>query len=1039
LFPDFLVYYIKMAELFELPFKKILQSDSVSFLKNATVLKQFAAKEDKQKFFTILQQTPDPSTALSNLEELYRCDSTAYLKNSILKNPYRLQLLLAILSHSQDLADTLIQNPQYLSWLFEDKNLSSIKSKEDLLEDLSKFMLTYSTMKSEAIVAKFKRREYLRIGLRDILHFANISETTSELSILADVILEKALALSLQELTNRYGKPQYKDETNRISEAEFSIISLGKLGAMELNYSSDIDIIFIYTEEGKTSGVDSKPESFITNHEFFIKLAEKITKLLTTPSEEGITYRIDLRLRPQGSEGELANSMNNCISYYRRVARLWERQALIKSRVSAGNHKLGTAFIKEITTIVYPQKVQSDLLKEIRAHKDQIDRKLALKGKTKMDVKLGYGGIRELEFTIQALQLIYGGREEWIREGNSLIALMRLADKDFISYHQYSLLSEAYTFLRTVEHRLQIVHNLWTYCLPSNKQELEKLARRMGFSPENGVKAHNIFIKKLNHHRNIVRSTYDQLFLSYAQPSILEKEVKGKDDILPGNQLRRKRLIMQGFKYPEQANKYLRAIYRSFSNSQISQFLREQFDTLATTIISYLVNLPNPDRGLKNFQNFLIALINNAKQLNFIFSHPAILQSLSRLFSQSDFLSDMLIRKPSNIQRLYHILLIGKLKKKSTYFNELWERVQSVKELRKKMEHMRLYIHHEQLTLGYLDVNSKISEKQVYRHLAYLAEACLQVGYKIALEQLISIYGRPKYKQNGKGGTASFAIIALGRLGTGELDINSDLDLIFIYSHHGETSGKKITSREFFKRLVELIIRIISSITQDGFLYRIDTRLRPGGMDGELAQFLPSLLDYLSDKARVWQKQSFLKARFVAGDKNLGKMALSRIAEAIYAQIDPSTLAEEINNIREKLKAELGKDRNQMPGIKSSAGSLFDIDFIIQYLWLKHKLPFPVCKDVSAMLKDLKNYNLLNNEDYNILLKSYYFLRYLEHQLRLHYDRPVYYLPKSEDVLYEISKFMDYKISNPAKKLVEDFSSYAEKVRNIYKRMMFSD
>jgi glutamate-ammonia-ligase adenylyltransferase len=1028
-----------MAELFELPLKKLLQRESVTLLKNAAVLKQFSSKEDKQNFFSLLQQTPDPSLALSNLEELYRCDTTTYLKNSVLKDPYQLQLLLAILSQSQDLADTLSQNPEYLSWLFEDRNLSAIKSKEDLLEDLSKFMLTYSTMKPEAVIAKFKRREYLRIGLRDIMQFANISETTSELSILADVILEKALELALQELINKYGTPQYKDETNRINEAEFSIISLGKLGAMELNYSSDIDIIFIYTEEGKTSGINNQPEGSITNHEFYIKLAEKIAKLLTMPSEEGITYRIDLRLRPQGSEGELANSLNSCISYYRKVARLWERQALIKSRVSAGNHQLGTTFINESTSIVYPQEVQPYLLKEIRAHKDQIDRKLALKGKTKMDVKLGYGGIRELEFTIQALQLIYGGREEWIREGNSLIALMRLADKDFISYHQYSLLSEAYTFLRTVEHRLQIMHNLWTYCLPSDKQELEKLARRMGFAPENDDNAYNLFIKKLNHHRNIVRSNYDQLFLSYAQPSILEKEVKGEYEILPGEQLRRKRLIAQGFKYPEQTNKYLRVIYRSFNNNQTAQLLREQFDAFATTIITYLVDLPNPDRGIKNFQNFLISSANDEKQLNFLFNHSVILQSLSRLFSQSDFLSDIIIRKPSYIQRLYHVLLIGKLKKKSTYFNELWEKVQSSNELREKMEHMRLYVQQEQLSLGFLDVNNKVREKQIYRHLAFLAEACLEIAYKIALKQLTSIYGNPKYNQNGNAGTASFAIIALGRLGTGELDINSDLDLIFIYSHNGETSRKKIANSEFFKRLVELIIRILSSITKDGFLYHIDTRLRPGGMDGELAQLINSLAEYLSDRARIWQKQSFLKARFVAGDKNFGKKAISKIAEAVFAQIDPSTLADEINKIRERLKTELGKDRNQMPSIKSSAGSLFDVDFIIQYLWLKNKLPFPLHKDLSIMLNDLKNNNLLKKEEHYELEKSYHFLRRLEHQLRLIYDRPVQYLPKTEGALTELAQFMDYKMSAPAKKLVDDFSLYTEKVRNIYKRIVLSN
>lgn len=1038
MFHAFLAFILEMSELFKPPLKNLLQKRGLPSIKDIAVLQEFLDEKDAEKFLSILQQTPDPRMALTNFEKLYSCDSTAYLKSRILNNPKRLQLLLALLSHSQAMADTLSQNPQYLPWLFEDKNLYLIKSREDLLEELSKFMLTYSIKKLEAILAKFKRREYLRIGLRDILQLANISETTSELSNLADVILEKALSLSMQELNNKYGIPQFKDESGRINEAEFCIISLGKLGAMELNYSSDIDIIFIYSEEGKTSGVDNKQDSFITNHEFFIKLAERITKLLTTPSEEGISYRIDLRLRPQGSNGELANSLNNCLSYYRRIARLWERQALIKARVSAGSHQLGTTFIKEIMPIVYPYKVKLDLLREIKTHKDKINRKLALKGKTRMDLKLGYGGIRELEFIIQALQLLYGGEDEWIREGNSLIALMRLADKDFISYHQYSLLSEAYSFLRMAEHRLQILHNLWTYSLPADEEELDKLARRMGFLPENGDKPYTLFLKQLNHYREIVRSNYDQLFLSYAQPSMLDKKVERGRDILLGNLLQRKKLIIGGFRYPEQANKYLKAIYRSISSSRNAPFFRMQFDNVATTIISLLIKLQNPDRGMRNFQKFIIAMGSQEKDWSMLFNNKLYLQSLLRLFCQSDFLSEMLMRKPSSLRRLCHSLVVTKLKARGAYLRELSESIQKAKELKDKMEQMRLYLQQEQLVLGFLDVNQKITMGEVRRHLSYLAEACLQVAYKIAIKQLTSIYGQPKSHKKEKDNIASFAILSLGRLGTGELDFNSDIDLVFVFSHHGETSRKKIANREFFKRLVELIIRIVSSITKDGFLYRIDTRLRPGGMDGELAQSLPSLVDYLSHKARIWQKQSFLKARFLAGEKNFGRRVLEKIEKAVFANINRSNLSEEINNIRERLLAELGRDKHLMPGIKSSAGSLFDIDFITQYLWLKHNLPFPLDKNLPRMLRDVREECLLNKDDYKELLESYNFLSHLEHQLRLLYDRPLYYLPKAEDALNELGRFMGYKQKDPAKVLKTDFSLHVKKVGSIYKKIMLN-
>ena len=717
---------------------------------------------------------------------------------------------------------------------------------------------------------------------------------------------------------------------------------------------------------------------------------------------------------------------------------MWERQALIKARVSAGSQELGAKFLKEIEPIIYPCQVNLDLLREIRAHKDQIDRDLASKGKTMIDLKLGYGGIRELEFIIQALQLLYGGAEEWIREANSLIALMRLADKDFISYHQYSLLSDAYTFLRMVEHRLQMIHNLWTYSLPAGEEELDKLARRMGFLPENGDKPYILFLKKLNYYRKIVRDNYDQLFLSYAQPSILEKEAKRERDILMGDQISRKKLIMGGFRHPEQVKKYLKSIYRSFSSSAVAPFWKEQFDSLAARVLSLLVELQNPDRGMKNFQRFVIALSNDEKALGILFNNRLYLQTLLRLFNQSDFLSDILIRDPSNIHRLYHSLMVTKLKGRAAYSRELWQRLQKAKELKEKMEMMRLYIHQEQLVLGFLDINRKINMKQLGIHLAYLAEVSLQAAYKIAMKQLTSTYGKPKC-YNEECDNASFAIIALGRLGTGELDFNSDLDLVFIFSHHGKTGKKLISNREFFKRLVEGIIRIISSITKDGFLYRIDTRLRPGGMDGELAQSLPSLIDYLKDKARIWQKQSFLKAHFVAGERNFGRRTLGKIAKAIFNNIDDSTLAKEIDNIREKLKAELSQDRHSMPAIKSSAGSLFDIDFIAQYLWLKNRLPFPANKSLSGMLTELRNNLLLDNDSYKSLVRSYNFLRKLEHKLRLLYDRVLYYLPKGEEALNELARFMDYKGSrkvSPAKALMADFFLHTSKVESIFKNIL---
>jgi glutamate-ammonia-ligase adenylyltransferase len=357
---------------------------------------------------------------------------------------------LALASWSPLLATTLAQNPDYLAWLARERHHARVKSREELNESLARFGSTNSQLEPQVLLARFRRRELLRIYLHDIRNTSTLVEITEELSNLADAVLEHALNLARQDLDNRYGSPQCTDEKGRTATASFSVVALGKLGSFELNYASDIDLLFIYSDEGTTSGAGERGE--ITNREYFNKLAAGVSRIVGQPAGEGAAYRVDLRLRPYGRDGALASSIEEAVRYYREKAQAWELQALIRSRAAAGAAPLYARFAERVRHRVYAEDVTIErALANVRLAKLKIDRHHA-HDTGGFNVKLGRGGIREIEFIAQALQLAFGGHDPWLRAPHTLISLGRLADRQLITERERTELSDAYIFLRKLEH-----------------------------------------------------------------------------------------------------------------------------------------------------------------------------------------------------------------------------------------------------------------------------------------------------------------------------------------------------------------------------------------------------------------------------------------------------------------------------------------------------------------------------------------------------------------------------------------------------------
>jgi len=410
----------------------------------------FGIEPDAEKLLREqIASSPDPP---SLFQFLARYQS----RNGLPSDRQQLLALACLCGQSPFLGELLLQNPGYLTWVVGHLSAEGTRTAEDLREDLARFGFISSELSDFAILRRFKLREYLRIALRDFFGKADLAETTRELSLLADVLLEEATRVSLRELLKQHGAPQYNDDSGKLCEATFAVLALGKLGGGELNYSSDIDLIYVYSREGQTAGRDADPDTVISNREFFTRVGERITNRIAGISPEGQVFRVDLGLRPGGKDGDLVLSRRSLLSYYRTWARTWEKQSLIKVRASAGDPSLGEELVRALRTCIDAPGSGVLAALDIKEMKDRIDEELSLSGRSELDLKLGRGGIRELEFAVQALQMGHGRSQPWVHEGNTLRALHRLADKDLVTYGEHSSVARAYAFLRTVEHRLHV-------------------------------------------------------------------------------------------------------------------------------------------------------------------------------------------------------------------------------------------------------------------------------------------------------------------------------------------------------------------------------------------------------------------------------------------------------------------------------------------------------------------------------------------------------------------------------------------------------
>jgi len=935
--------------------------------------------------------SPDPERAFKNISELF--STHPYLIDELTELNF-LKPLSILFGSSQFLAYYCISEPEVLIQTL--KNLKGPLEKEDYLKELKTITLNNTIDELMANLRNFKKKEMLRLTFLDLMGKADLVNTMLDLSNLASAALEATLDSAVGYMKQRYGDPVGTDPYQK-GGTEFSVIGMGKLGGEELNYSSDIDLLYVYSsEKGETSGVVSSHGiriNRISNHEFYCKLGELLIKTLQTTTGEGFAYRVDLRLRPEGQSGDIAMSLRSYETYYESWGRTWERAALLKARPVAGNERIGKEFLETVRPFVYRKYLDLSAVDEIRQMKLKIDNAFR-----KGDIKRGYGGIREIEFFTQALQLLYGGRETLLRERGTLKALHRISQKGIISNGEYYTLSLSYNFLRKLEHRLQVIHDLQTHSLPEDKHELIALGRRMGFANMED------FQRELNQHTDSVHSIYEGLFSGYKVP----EEGFLFDEELTETEL--KEVLKQyGFKDLNKAIKNIQLIKDGMVTHHTLKGRRLLSETLPS-IFKGVAGSHQRDMALNLLQGLIAALAQKESYQTLLKENEVLRERLIKLISQSEYLSRLLIVRPELLETLTEE---GSKKKTLRVLNSELNALYTFNPFR-GVDLLRTFKHSEEIRLGLLFLDRKISFIDLMRNLTKVAEAILNLTIEMAFEDIA-----PEQR--------TMSIIGLGKLGGREITYGSDLDIVFV--HDVDTlAGKKVLEGEQCSKAAERVMRLLMAYTKEGMCYRVDTRLRPEGSKGPLVQALSAFKLYYEKEAALWERQALLKARPVAGSEKLGRQFICMIDKAVFENI-PETLSQDIKEMRERIERELSKEDGQYD-IKFGPGGIEEIEFLVQYLQMKHGRKYIGLRTPNTLraISRLIRLNILDREEGSLIYKAYVFYRSLETYLRLAGQS---LMSKGSEDLNAIAQFLGYKSGDA---LIEDFLKTRAIIRDLWKR-----
>lgn len=829
------------------------------------------------------------------------------------------------------------------------------------------------------ILREARRREMVRIAFRDLAGMADLTETMNHLSDFADACAEKALSILYFQNCMKFGIPMSADR----SPQYLIVLGMGKLGAKELNFSSDIDLIFAYPECGQTCG---KARS-LSNDEFFTLLCRQLLKVLGANTPDGIVFRVDMGLRPYGEGGPVVMSFDAMESYYQIQGREWERYALIKARVIAGDKTAGKILLDRLNPFVYRRYLDFGVFESLREMKQKISLEVKRKG-MKDHIKLGRGGIREIEFFGQIFQLIRGGVIPDFQERSIQNILNILAREHCIAQTVRDELQDAYIFLRNTEHRLQEFSDAQTAMLPSDSAARSRLAASMGFDDWES------YFARLEKDRDIVHRHFNTLLeVKDSDPDAgkTESELKGLWQNLWDEEKKRNILSAVGFDSHDEILRLLNDLRNDLNSSSLTREGRERIDRLIPAVLKEIglsgSSLPALDRIL----DLVRAIKKRTSYISLILENRSSLTHLVRLAKRSSWILSFLKRHPMLLDELLDPRTLYVPPKRAILETEIRRRLDrvSAQDFEAQMEALRIFKQINVLHVAAADITEAFPLMKVSDYLSDIAETVLSHAVDLAWDHLSEKHGHPVCCLNHETFDKGFAVIAYGKLGGLELGYDSDLDLVFLHSgEEEETKGGKqpIAASHFFARLGQRVIHTLVTRTPAGILYDADMRLRPSGSSGVLVSHIEAFRNYQLEDAWTWEKQALIRARPVIGDARMIARFNEIRKEILAWPRDKAKLREEVRNMRRRMREELS---NHEPGIfdlKQDAGGIVDVEFLVQYLVLLHAYSYPELlewTDNVRLIGTLARVGIIDDMTAHILRKAYLTYRTVGHRLSL--------------------------------------------------------
>jgi len=844
------------------------------------------------------------------------------------------------------------------------------------------------------VLRRQRTRHQVRIIWRDLTRQADLVQTCRDLSDMADASIDQAYQWLYQRHCQQFGVP-----TGRRSgePQQMVVLGMGKLGAVELNLSSDIDLIFAYPEGGETVGVKRS----LDNQEFFIRLGQRLIKALDPMTVDGFVFRVDMRLRPYGSAGALVLSFNALEQYYQDQGRDWERYAMIKARVVAGDQVAGAQLLDLLRPFVYRRYLDFSAIEALRTMKQLIQQEVRRKGMAE-NIKLGSGGIREVEFIAQAFQLIHGGRDLSLQQRPLLKVLSTLDGQGYLPSAVVGELREGYEFLRYTEHAIQAIADRQTQMLPDSPQDQARIAFMLGFADWSA------FHEQLMYWRGRVEWHFRQVIADPDEEDGAESEVVVGGEWLPlweeaqDEEAACRQLQEGGFNDAPKALKTLASLRSSPQLRAMQRLGRERLDAFIPRLLAQAVEHANPDLVLERVLPLVEAVARRSAYLVLLTENPGALRRLLTLCAASPWIAEQITRFPLLLDELLNEGRLFKPPLAPELAAELRERLTRIPEddLEQQMEALRHFKLAHRLRVAASEIAGSLPLMKVSDYLTWLAEAILEQVLALAWRQTVAKYGSPQ-RSDGTLCDPGFIIVGYGKVGGIELGHGSDLDLVFIHDGdpQAETDGAKpIDGAQFFTRLGQRIIHLLTTQTNSGQLYEVDMRLRPSGASGLLVSSLGAFARYQENEAWTWEHQALVRARVLVGSQDVGR-AFEHVRAAVLGKArDLGKLRQEVSEMRAKMRDNLGSkltaagtaanafEATAPFDLKQDAGGIVDIEFMVQYAALAWSQEHPSLlryTDNIRILEGLEEVGLLPAADASLLREVYKAYRSAAHRQAL--------------------------------------------------------